>query len=109
MISQKYPPSRTIAVDVDGTLLVGSQPNAKLIQWCWQKKEEGFRMMLWSARGKDHAVNAARFCNVMDLFDAIESKPGYIVDDLGWSWIKFTKIISNTTMDLTTESTSLSC
>jgi hypothetical protein len=21
------------------------------------------------------------------------SKPGYIIDDLGWSWIKYTKVI----------------
>jgi len=103
VIGQKFPPARCVAVDVDGTLLIGSRPNARLIEWCWQKKNEGFRLMLWSARGKDHAINAARLCGVMDLFDAIESKPGYIVDDLGWSWIKFTKIVRDVTMDLTPE------
>jgi len=95
----KFPPQRTIAVDVDGTLIVGSQPNAKLIAWCWQKKNEGFRLMLWSARGQAHAINAAKACECMDLFDAIESKPGYIVDDLGWSWIKYTRIIRNLTLE----------
>ena len=95
----KHPPQRTIAVDVDGTLIVGSQPNAKLIEWCWRMKNEGFRLMLWSARGHDHALNAAKFCEVIELFDSIESKPGYIVDDFGWSWIKFTKIIRNLTLD----------
>ena len=50
-------------------------------------------IMLWSARGESHARNAAETFGVADLFHTICSKPGYVVDDLGWSWIKHTKVI----------------
>lgn len=91
--AQKYPPQRVIAVDVDGTLHVGGMLNGAVVEFIKAKRLEGFRMMLWSARGIDHARRAAEQFGVADLFDDIVSKPGYVLDDLGWSWIKYTQVI----------------
>ena len=88
------PPQRCIAIDVDGTLLIRGRLNQPLIEWVKQKKEEGFETILWSARGKDHAAKVANHFGIGDSFDSILSKPGYIVDDLGWKWIKYTRVIN---------------
>ena len=90
---QKYPPPRVIAIDVDGTLQHRGSPNNPLIAWCKERKADGFTMMLWSSRGEDHARRYAELFGVTDLFDLICSKPGYIVDDQGWGWIKYTRVI----------------
>lgn len=91
----QYPPSKVIAVDVDGTLIIFGVLNRNLVQWCRYQKEKGFKLMLWSARGEDHARNTATKHGIEDLFHVICGKPGYIVDDLGWSWIKYTRHIKN--------------
>ena len=88
-----YDPPKLIAIDVDGTLVINGVLNSKLLKWCRDRKQEGFTLMLWSARGSDYAKAAAKSCDAIDLFDTITGKPGYIVDDLGWSWIKFTKVV----------------
>jgi hydroxymethylpyrimidine pyrophosphatase-like HAD family hydrolase len=86
-----FPIRKVIAVDVDGTLISGFSMNQNLIQWLVIRKNEGHELILWSARGRDHAMNAARITGTEHLFDAIISKPGRIVDDLGWSWVKWTR------------------
>ena len=88
----KYPPPKVIFVDVDGTLY-DSVLNHALIKWCRDRKAEGFKLVLWSARGEDYAKRCAKRFDIVDLFDHIIDKPGYIVDDLGWSWIKYTKVV----------------
>ena len=90
---QKYPPPRVIAIDVDGTLQQRGSPNKRLIEWCKERKADGFTLILWSARGEVYARNYAELFGVLDLFDLICSKPGYIVDDQGWGWIKYTRVI----------------
>lgn len=87
----KFPPSTCIAIDVDGTLLVLGKLNERLAAIAKQKKLEGFEVILWSARGKKHAEHVASVFGVTDCFTAIISKPGYIADDRGWSWIKYTR------------------
>ncbi len=89
----KYKRQNTIAVDVDGTLQINGEPNHKLIAWLREQKADGFHLILWSSRGKDNATHFASLFGVADLFDVICSKPGYIVDDKGWTWARFTKII----------------
>lgn len=88
-----YPPPRVVAVDVDGTLLVNGQKNSAVVLWCERLKTEGYVLHLWSSRGKKHAESVAELFGVTHLFDVILSKPGYILDDMGWEWIKFTKAI----------------
>ena len=97
---QKYPPPKVIAIDVDGTLLIRvirGEINKKLVNWCKEKKAAGFCMMLWSSRGEKHAANIAEQAGLLDVLDAIISKPGYVVDDQCWKWIKYTRVI--TTLD----------
>lgn len=93
--NQKYPPPSVIAVDVDGTLQQRGRPNERLIKWCRARKEEGFSLMLWSSQGEAHARKYAELFRIVDLFDVICSKPGYIVDDQGWGWIKYTGVIEH--------------
>lgn len=87
------PSPRVIAVDVDGTLHRAGEPNTRLIAWLIERKSEGFSLTLWSARGEQHARNMAQRCGCVELFDHIVSKPGYVVDDRGWSWIKYTEVV----------------
>lgn len=94
-IAPKHPAPRVIAVDVDGTLHVAGLPNHRVIEWCRKKAADGFTLILWSSRGEAYARNAAKLFGVEDLFPVIISKPGYIVDDMGWSWIKYTHIVRN--------------
>lgn len=99
MTAARYPTRKVIAVDVDDTLHVNGRVNQKLVKWCEQQKANGYSLMLWSARGKQYAQAAAeQFC-VAHLFDDIVSKPGYIVDDQGWSWIKFTHVVRRLDVD----------
>ena len=91
----KYPPTKCIAVDVDGTLLVQGKLNTRLAAIAKQKKMEGFEVILWSARGKKHAEHVAQSLGVTDCFTVIISKPGYITDDRGWGWIKYTRWLTS--------------
>lgn len=94
-VNQKYPPTKTIAVDVDGTLHTKGVLNARVVEFCKTQKAAGFHLMLWSARGKEYAQSAAEQFEVAHLFDDIISKPGHILDDQGWSWIKYTRVIQS--------------
>ena len=89
----KYPPTKCIAVDVDGTLYGAGLCRQRIIDWASERKAQGFDLILWSARGRRHAENAAKASCTLDLWTAIIGKPGYIVDDQGWKWIRFTKVI----------------
>ena len=99
MPAQKFAPTRTIGVDVDGTLHTDGRLNRSVVAFCEKQKAAGFRIMLWSARGKEHAQAAADRLGVSHLFDDIVSKPGYVLDDPGWSWIKYTKVITTLAVD----------
>lgn len=89
----KYPPKKTLAVDVDGTLYINGALNANVVQFCETQKANGFVLMLWSARGKEYAQSVADHFEVSHLFDVVISKPGYVLDDQGWGWIKHTNVI----------------
>ena len=93
--NQKYPPAKVIAIDVDGTLMVRGEINAPLCGWIKEKKRKGFHVILWSARGMRHAQGVARKAGMDEVFDTIIGKPGYIVDDRGWGWVKFTRVLRN--------------
>ena len=90
--NQKFPPTKCIGIDVDGTLInKNGKLNRKLADWAKEKKDEGWEVILWTAQGKAHAMQVAKKYDIEDHFTAIIGKVGYIVDDLGWSWIKYTK------------------
>lgn len=86
--------NKTIAVDVDGTLINAfGDINQSVLKYCADRKAEGFFIILWSARGKKHAEAQAARGNALDLFDVIISKPGMILDDKGWTWTKHTRLV----------------
>jgi hydroxymethylpyrimidine pyrophosphatase-like HAD family hydrolase len=91
---QPLPPPRVIAVDVDGTLHIRGELQSSAVEFCRRKKSEGFDLFLWSSRGKDYAERFAATHGITDLFSAIISKPGHILDDQGWGWIRFTSVIT---------------
>jgi hydroxymethylpyrimidine pyrophosphatase-like HAD family hydrolase len=89
----KYPITRTLAVDVDGTLLRHGELYKPVLDRVIKARQDGARTMLWSARGADYAKKVANLLNVTEHFDDIVSKPGFIIDDLGWGWIKYTRVL----------------
>lgn len=91
-----YPPPRVIAIDVDGTLCMepDGSLNQDLVDWCFARKADGYQLILWSSGGEAHALASAQRFQLVDLFDHIISKPGFIVDDHGWGWIRFTHVVS---------------
>lgn len=90
-----YPPPNAIAVDVDGTLCHHGVLNGAVVEFVKRQRARGLSVMLWSARGEPYARSMAERFGVAALFNHIVSKPGYVVDDLGWSWIRHTKVITN--------------
>ncbi len=90
----KHPRNKSIFIDIDGTLISRGVLNETIVTFCKRKKAEGFDIILWSARGREYAETVAAMCGITDLFTAIIGKPGYVVDDLGWNWIKYTKVLT---------------
>jgi hydroxymethylpyrimidine pyrophosphatase-like HAD family hydrolase len=93
VVGQQYQPARVMAVDVDGTLVRDGRLVQPLVVWLREQREKGFRLMLWSARGRDHAENAVKLFELHGLFDDVVGKPGYVVDDQGWDWIRYTCVV----------------
>ncbi len=89
----KYARQKTIAIDVDGTLIINGRINKRLVEWCKAQKVGGFYMILWSSAGREHATEAAAKSGLTDVFDTVISKPGYIVDDVGWKWTRYTQVV----------------
>lgn len=84
-----------LAVDVDGTLHNAGVVNEAAVAFVRRKHAEGFALILWSAGGADHARSIAEQIGIVELFTAIISKPFYVLDDEGWNWIKWTKVIQS--------------
>ena len=88
------PPPDLIAVDVDGTLLMHDGTiNRQVVDWCRHQSEQGHGLMLWSSAGQAHAEEAAMRAGIGHLFGVIISKPGFVLDDQGWGWIRFTGVV----------------
>jgi phosphoglycolate phosphatase-like HAD superfamily hydrolase len=93
--NRTYPTRKDIYIDVDGTLIFnGGEPNLSLIEWLRERKAEGYRLYLWSARGEKYAASVATRIGVLELFAAVLPKPGYVVDDLGHKWDMYINAIS---------------
>ena len=91
----KYPPPDVIYVDVDGTLLVNGKPNPNVVRLIREKHEDGFQIIVWSSRGSVNAIRAVGLAGLNDIVSHKLSKPGYIVDDKGWSWTRYTEQIKD--------------
>lgn len=42
----------------------------------------------------DHAKAMAERFNCAHLFDCIIPKPGHILDDQGWGWVRYTYVVT---------------
>ena len=85
---------RIIAVDIDGTLWMPRVGlNLALVSTLTSAKQDGYQLILWSARGTDYAsrFNAEHFAD--GFFDVVIGKPQFIADDRGWDWIRHTKAL----------------
>jgi hypothetical protein len=82
---QKYPPPDVIYIDVDGTLLKSGRPDQTIVEWARKKYEEGFQIIVWSSRGAINAQRGVFLAGIGDIVSFALSKPGYVVDDKGWT------------------------
>ncbi len=82
------PRPKCIYVDVDGTLIIGGRVNSKLVVWLKTKAQQDYDIVVWSAQGREHAEEAVVTSTLEGYVRAALSKPGYIVDDAGWSWTR---------------------
>jgi len=88
------PPPRVIYIDVDKTLInLRGVVNTRIVDWARDKHKDGFEIVIWSSRGTEHCINAANKSGLNDIISAAISKPGFIVDDQAWGWIKYTKVV----------------
>lgn len=92
-INGNYSRPRVIFVDVDDTLIINNRVNAALVRWIILKHAEGYVVNVWSMRGEQAAEEAVEQCKLNKVINACLSKPGIIVDDMGWGWTKYTKSI----------------
>ena len=89
----KYTRAKTIFVDVDRTLFLGKKINVDLVEWIRDKHNAGFEIIIWSSRGTEYAKLATDKAGLSEIVLCSISKPGYIIDDQGWSWINYTKVL----------------
>jgi hypothetical protein len=87
---KRYSPTLTVCVDVDDTLIIAGELNHSLVERVAGWRDDGADVVLWSARGRRYAEGVASKHDLVECFDYIIGKPGYIVDDQGWSWIRHT-------------------
>ena len=91
--------ARSIAVDVDGTLVHWDNPRGKgdpggnctpngaliekLIQW--KKGNLDRELTVWSGMGREHATRMVAHLNLLGVVNHIMSKPTFMFDDhTGW-------------------------
>ena len=84
-------------MDVDGTLGSCGVPNEKVLAYLRKVKVDGYTLILWSLRGEDYARKVAAAFDVTELFTHILSKPGFILDDQGWNWTRYSSVIRKLT------------
>jgi predicted HAD superfamily phosphohydrolase YqeG len=89
----KYRSQKSVFVDVDGTLVVNGALNKSVIDIIDKMRSDGFEIYLWSMAGRPHAISIAEHFGVAEMFDEIISKPGYMIDDDGFSWLRYVKKI----------------
>lgn len=93
-----YIPS--IYVDVDGTLLFGTDGiNKALVKELRKVKEkygDKIDIIVWSTGGKKYAKDCMEMAEIEDIVSYCLSKPLYVVDDCGDLWhFNMTQFIEN--------------
>ena len=88
----RLPPPKCMAVDVDGTLIVGGEVNAEIVESMRRHHAAGWELVIWSMRGRANAERAAADAGLSEVAVCI-SKPGIIVDDDGLEWLRGVEVL----------------
>ena len=96
MVRLKYPSRRVLAVDVDGVLIDSyGRRNAEAADYARAMHADGWRIIVWSARGHEYAKDAAEDCGLSDLDRlTVCGKPAAVLDDQGWRWARWVPVIT---------------
>ena len=90
---ERFAPRLQAAVDVDGTLIQAGGVAPAVVEWIRERAGEGFQVIVWSARGEQVAREAVDRAGIGELVAYAIAKPGVILDDQGWGWVRFTRAI----------------
>jgi phosphoglycolate phosphatase-like HAD superfamily hydrolase len=88
---------QTIFVDVDGTIHHAGIACNNVIAWCRRRKAEGHTLILWTARGESHAVEAVERFGLHGIFSHVIGKPTAVLDDKGLEWLRYVSIVRDIT------------
>lgn len=89
----RFPQPRCLAVDVDHTLLVNGQPHPPVVNLLRERVGDGWELLIWSMRGREHAERVARLTGLDDV-PICASKPGCVVDDQGLDWLRQVELVT---------------
>ena len=89
---KRLPPPRVVAVDVDGTLVIGGAVNRALVRRVRAMSEAGYDVIVWSMRGRIYAERAAHATGLSDVATCV-GKPGVIIDDKGLEWLRESHVV----------------
>ena len=92
----KFPPRKTIYVDVDETLIIDGQVNRKLVRFLRGKALDGWVINVWSMRGDIYSAKAVKRCGLGGIVTHTLSKPGIVIDDQAWDWTSWVKTLDPT-------------
>ena len=84
---------RSLFVDVDDTLLRSGRIVGPVAAAIEAAMSQGTDVVVWSARGKAHAERAAQMAGLEGRVTCV-GKPDAIIDDRGWGWIRYARVLS---------------
>ena len=91
-----YPARKVMGLDVDGVLLdAGGNLNERVRDVALALHADGWRILIWSSAGHDHAQEAADLAGLGGLERVtVSGKPTAVLDDHGWHWTRFAPAVS---------------
>ena len=92
-LTPALPLQRWCYTDLDGTLIIAGKMNINLLTRLRTMKDEGWILVLWSARGAEPCQQVVDEYGLMLLFDFVLSKPGALVDDKRWNWARYVPLL----------------
>lgn len=84
---------RALYVDVDNTLLRNGRIVEPVVLAIRAAIGQGADVVVWSARGKEHALRAATMAGINSMVICL-AKPDAIIDDRGWAWVRYSRVLS---------------
>ena len=84
---------RAIYVDCDNTPLRSGRVVEPVAAAIREALRRGTDVVIWSARGRGHAETVARMAELSEQV-MCACKPDAIIDDVGWSWVRYARVLS---------------